>query len=203
MFVCGSVLLLALFFSASHCTDVYITSPYDVISWVIGKQETVTWNILPGGPAIDAFNVDLMDGQEISANVVCNIARGLPITSTSATWVVPDSIAPGKNYFVRVSSPDLALQRYSHRFAINGVQCTTKSTTSVTTSSANASSKASQSTSTSGTLTKTSASGTETPSDATVTRSVPSNSAALSHDFSSSKPSLLLAMILLILFTIF
>lgn len=187
MFQSVPLVLLALL-GIVACTDVYITSPYDIIVWKLGKQETVTWNILPGGPVIEALDVDLMDGEEISANVICNIARGLPITATSATWVVPNTLAPGKNYFVRVSSPNLALQRFSHRFTIDGAQCSTKtsSSSSAASSSASATSKASQSTGATGTASKGTATSSGASSEATVTRTVTSNVGMSNHNSASS-----------------
>ena len=116
----AAILLLLKFISYTGAIDYYITSPYDAISWTIGKEATVTWNILPGGPVIESINVDLMDGNDMSANVVCNIATGLPPSATSATWVVPNNLMPGKTYFVRIASPSLSVQRYSHRFSIVG-----------------------------------------------------------------------------------
>lgn len=178
-----ALVVSSIFLGLTHCTDVYITSPYNIIVWNLGKQETVTWNILPGGPVIGAFNVDLMDGDERSANVVSNIASGLPITSTSATWTVPNTLAPGNHYFVRVSSPDLALQRFSHRFSIEGTQCSTKTTPSSASSSMTSpSTKMSQSTMTSITTSTT----TGTQSDSTVTRTVSKNHAMPLYQSASS-----------------
>jgi hypothetical protein len=132
---------------SAGCIDFYITSPYDAISWNLGQKAMVTWNILPGGSEVSSVNVDLMDGDDNSANVICNIASGLPPSSTSASWEVPKTLKPGKSYFVRLSDPSLMAQRYSHRFSINGQPCSTSEITKSSVTRTQSSSKSSQTTS--------------------------------------------------------
>lgn len=141
---------LWLFLGTASCIDFYITSPYDVISWNAGEKAMVTWNILPGGPNVQGINVDLMDGDETTANVVSNIASNLPPSATSASWEVPMSIQPGRSYFVRVSSndPNAYIYRFSHKFAIVGGKVCSKSTSSSSTA-ASTTSQVSTTTSTS------------------------------------------------------
>lgn len=132
--------LLALLSFVAHvrCIDFYITSPYDAISWNLGEKASITWNILPGGADVGSVKVDLMDGDDNSANVICNIASGLPPSSTSTSWIVPKSLSPRMSYFVRVSgvtgtSP--LVVRYSHRFSIKGQPCSKSETITQTSTS--------------------------------------------------------------------
>ncbi|PJF19918.1 hypothetical protein PSACC_00269 [Paramicrosporidium saccamoebae] len=103
-------------------TDFYITSPYAVISWKAGSDAKITWDIIPGGPAVSSVNIDLMDGGDPNAHVLMPIVSGLDPQVTQYQWKVPSDFPESSTVFVRVSGTggDAQVQRYSHRFVIKG-----------------------------------------------------------------------------------
>lgn len=105
-------------------SDVLITSPHSVIQWKAGKTAKITWNTLvdevKGGTPGQTVNIDLMDGDDKNAKVIARVAKNIPIEKRAVSWTVPDNFPSTKTIFVKVSSPDGKISRYSHRFAIQG-----------------------------------------------------------------------------------
>lgn len=103
-------------------TDFYITQPWAETKWKAGETVTISWKLYTDvGPEAIGINLDLMDGEDLSANFLLNIASNLRADTTSYQWTIPKTVNSGDGLFVRITGMgSVPNYRFSHRFSIVG-----------------------------------------------------------------------------------
>lgn len=98
-----------------------IKSPHQSTVWRHKKTVWVFWSSSDGPPeSFDSIDIDLMVGQG-DGMLIQNISFGVPWSEKGAEWLVADSLQPGCDYFVQITSPkDKSFKVKSARFAITG-----------------------------------------------------------------------------------
>jgi hypothetical protein len=113
-----SLLVLLITLLASVYCSYFITNPAGHV-WNAGETVSIVWQI-NGENKAENLIIDLMNGPSYNAVVVRNIQSLLPKDSTSTTYLVPNDLPTGPNYFIKItgtgSSPIYA---YSGRFQLN------------------------------------------------------------------------------------
>jgi len=114
--------LLPFFTSLALAHDFYITQPWAETRWKAGQIVRITWKLYTDvGPEASGINIDLMDGEDLSANFLLNIAHNLRPDSTSFEWAIPMTVNSDEGLFVRITGlGEVANYRFSHRFSISG-----------------------------------------------------------------------------------
>lgn len=137
------VCILALTLTTVFATDFYITNPYAVTKWQQDETVKITWNLLPGGEEISSISIDLMDGDDINASVIMNIASYIPKDSTCFDWYIPCNLQPSNTYFIRLTgNGKTPIYRFSHRFSIEkGCKWHSSSSTSNSSTSSSSSTR--------------------------------------------------------------
>lgn len=115
-------LSLLLLVSSVLGTDFYITQPWAETKWKAGETVKITWKLYTDvGPEASGINLDLMDGEDLSANFLLNIANNLHPSSNSFEWTIPKTVNSDEGLFVRITGiGEVANYRFSHRFTIAG-----------------------------------------------------------------------------------
>ncbi len=114
-------IVLALFFPISTlCHDFYITQPWAETKWKAGDTVKINWKLSQNiGPEAIGVNIDLMDGDDMSANFLLNIAHNLPVESNEFEWTIPKTVSSSDGVFIRITGVgEVPNYRFSHRFAI-------------------------------------------------------------------------------------
>jgi hypothetical protein len=103
-------------------TDFYITQPWAETKWKAGETVKISWKLYTDvGPEAIGINLDLMDGEDLSANFLLNIASSLKVDTTSYEWTIPNTVNSGDGLFVRITGiGSVPNYRFSHRFSIIG-----------------------------------------------------------------------------------
>lgn len=103
-------------------TDFYITQPWAETKWKAGETVTISWKLYTDvGPEAIGINLDLMDGEDLSANFLLNIASNLKADTSSFQWTIPKTVNSGDGLFVRITGlGSIPNYRFSHRFSISG-----------------------------------------------------------------------------------
>lgn len=117
-----AVLSLAFVLGFVMAHDFYITQPWAETKWKAGETVKITWKLYKEvGPEAYAVNIDLMDGEDMTANFLQNIASELDPDSTSFDWTIPASCASGEGLFIRITGKgEVPNYRFSHRFTVVG-----------------------------------------------------------------------------------
>lgn len=112
------IALATLGFALAH--DFYITQPWAETSWKAGETVTITWKLYQNvGPEAGGINIDLMDGDDLAANLLLNVAANLRPESVSYDWTIPKSVSSSDRVFIRITGMgEVANYRFSHRFTI-------------------------------------------------------------------------------------
>lgn len=103
-------------------TDFYITQPWGETVWCAGTTVKITWKVYPDvGPEACGINIDLMDGDDMAANFLLNIAHNIPVSSTCYEWYIPKTVSSSDRVFIRLTGIGAVPNyRFSHRFTITG-----------------------------------------------------------------------------------
>lgn len=117
-----NIILAFLLSTAVLCHDFYITQPWAETKWKAGDTVKITWKLYPEvGPEASGINLDLMDGEDLSANFLLNIANKLHPSCTHFEWTIPRTVNSGDGLFVRITGlGEVPNYRFSHRFTIVG-----------------------------------------------------------------------------------
>lgn len=116
------IILSIFYFQFVNGADFYITNPWEATKWKAGTTVTITWKLYPSvNSVINGINLDLLDGPDLSARVLQNIAFSLPIDSTSFSWNILPDLPSSSHVFIRITGtgPE-PVYRFSHRFEIYG-----------------------------------------------------------------------------------
>lgn len=103
-------------------TDFYITQPWAETVWEAGKTVKISWKVYENvGPEASGINVDLMDGDDMSANFLLNIANNLGPQESCFDWTIPKFVSSSDKVFIRITGlGEVPNYRFSHRFKIVG-----------------------------------------------------------------------------------
>lgn len=121
--------LLLIFFSLFlinlpivNAVDFYITNPWEATKWKAGTTVSITWKLYTNtGPQINGINLDLLDGPDLSARVLQNIAFSLSTDATSFSWSILPETPSSSHVFIRITGTGAdPIYRFSHRFEIYG-----------------------------------------------------------------------------------
>ncbi|KAK3809114.1 MAG: hypothetical protein JOS17DRAFT_765304 [Linnemannia elongata] len=78
-------------------------SPTRGDEWTFGNSYTIAWTDDRDGPCPSIIDLDLMRGDPSSAQLVLGITGGLSVSGVGHVWLIPGSIEPYDDYFIRAS----------------------------------------------------------------------------------------------------
>ncbi|KAF9909769.1 hypothetical protein EC991_008092 [Linnemannia zychae] len=104
-------------------SPLWLVQPYAESIWSQGTTYVITWgpnpdpdyakNISPKSPV----DIRLMQGPPDKLKPVATLAKAADSSTNSFEWLVPATVAPGKDYTVRITQPG-KLDTYSHYFEV-------------------------------------------------------------------------------------
>lgn len=98
---------------------VYIYSPYAATVCQPGNPCPISWHVSNDGPEFSRVDIELLNGEAHSANVVAPIVLGYDLSQGNTfVWNVPQGVFTEGDYFIRIKGVGTDYQSYSHNFPI-------------------------------------------------------------------------------------